>query len=365
MAPPWVTFDSIAAWNGDCANGAEPDIAGVGVVLSFVIASFMTTFASILVMLLDQAFDTKGHFTPRAPLTYIRERFLENEWKKHYAWRPFLDPLIIGFGDQQLITGYAVLLSGWIKVAQRSFRVQGAHFVLTLYIWALSSSSHLAALITLRKYFRKYKLIAKIRLALVVCFALFLLTSMITAIAMPPNLIKDEDGTSILRSRVQRLSFLVPLFLILIGFSTALVCILYDPEGRGLDTPSSCSETSIQALVRRLTDSTQKEKGFSPRFICPARLGLRLIYFLFLNPAIAFVVQILLAILSAILVLTQKFAAPEDPANFCGLQDKEENVWGFGQTLSVVMLLLPAITALQTYLEARQDIKQGFSRTHD
>jgi hypothetical protein len=93
------------------------------VVLSFVIASFMTTFASILVMLLDQAFDTKGHFTPRAPLTYIRERFLENEWKKHYAWRPFLDPLIIGFGDQQLITGYAVLLSGWIKVRSTSLDV--------------------------------------------------------------------------------------------------------------------------------------------------------------------------------------------------------------------------------------------------
>jgi len=92
------------------------------VVLSFVIASFMTTFASILAMLLDQAFDTKGHFTPRAPLTYIRERFLENEWKKHYAWRPFLDPLIIGFGDQQLITGYAVLLSGWIKVRLPSSR---------------------------------------------------------------------------------------------------------------------------------------------------------------------------------------------------------------------------------------------------
>ncbi|KAI4917258.1 hypothetical protein J4E90_003765 [Alternaria incomplexa] len=271
MAPPWVTFDSIATWDGDCANGAEPDIAGVGVVLSFVIASFMTTFASILAMLLDQAFDTKGHFTPRAPLTYIRERFLENEWKKHYAWRPFLDPLIIGFGDQQLITGYAVLLSGWIKVAQGSFRVQGSHFVLILYVCALSSSSHLAALITLRKYFRKYKLIAKIRLTLVVFFAVFLLTSMIAAIAMPPILVEGDDGTS----------------------------------------------------------------------------------------------MILLAILSAILVLTQKFARPEDPDKFCGLQDDEENIWGFGQTLSVVMLLLPAITALQTYLEARQDIKKGFTRTHD
>jgi hypothetical protein len=31
MAPPWVTFDSIATFDGDCAKGSEPDIAGVGV----------------------------------------------------------------------------------------------------------------------------------------------------------------------------------------------------------------------------------------------------------------------------------------------------------------------------------------------
>lgn len=86
------------------------------VVLSFVIASVMTTTASILAMLLDQAFDSKGHFTLRAPVRYLRERVFDTEWKKDYAWRPFLDPLIIGLGDQQLITGYAVLLSGWIKV---------------------------------------------------------------------------------------------------------------------------------------------------------------------------------------------------------------------------------------------------------
>jgi hypothetical protein len=90
------------------------------VVLSFVIASVMTTTASILAMLLDQAFDSKGHFTLRAPVRYLRERVFDTEWKRDYAWRPFLDPLIIGLGDQQLITGYAVLLSGWIKVLPRT-----------------------------------------------------------------------------------------------------------------------------------------------------------------------------------------------------------------------------------------------------
>ncbi|KAF1841223.1 uncharacterized protein K460DRAFT_410612 [Cucurbitaria berberidis CBS 394.84] len=360
MAPPWVMFDSAASYGGNCANGAEPDIARVGVVLSFVIASIMTTTASVLAMLLDQAFDSKGRFTLKAPVKYIRERFLDTEWKKDYAWRPFLDPLIIGLGDQQLITGYAVLLSGWIKVAQKSFKVQGAHFVLILYICALSSSSHLAALITLRKYFRKYKLIAKIRITFVIFFAVFLFASMIAAICMSPTTIEHGDGTTEERSRVQRLSFLVPLFLILVGFSTALVCILYDPQSKSLASraSSSSSGSTMMGLIQRVTEPPH---GIS----LPAHLGLQIIYYLFLNPLIAFAVQILLAILSAILVLSQKFAVPDDAKRFCGLQDELENIWGFGQTLSVAMLLLPALSATHTYLEGRQDISQGFTRSKD
>ncbi|KAH7394928.1 hypothetical protein DE146DRAFT_615272 [Phaeosphaeria sp. MPI-PUGE-AT-0046c] len=345
---------SIALYDGICGNGADPDIARLGVVLSFVIASAMTTSASILAMLLDQVFDSKGHFTLRAPIKFIRERFLETEWKKDYAWRPFLDPMIIGFGDQQLITGYAVLLSGWIKVVgQNAIEVQGAHFVLILYICALSSSSHLAALITLRKYFHRYKLIAKIRLALVIVFATFLFSSMIAAICMPPTAVEHDDGTKERQNRTQRLSFTVPLFLIVVGFSTALVCILHDPKRKGIVSRSN-------DIARNATDPRQSV--LPPLDIrAPAYVSRHILCHLFLNPLIAFGVQILLAILSVILVLTQKFSPPKDPTQFCGLQDEEENVWGFGQTLSVVMLLLPAMTACQTYLEGRQEISEGFT----
>lgn len=103
------------------------------------------------------------------------------------------------------------------KVAQNSFEVQGAHFVLILYICALSSSSHLAAIITLRKYFRKYKLIAKIRLTLVIVFAICLSASMIAAICMPPTTARFNDAGVEQRSRVQRLAFLVPMLFILVG----------------------------------------------------------------------------------------------------------------------------------------------------
>ncbi|KAH7130388.1 hypothetical protein B0J11DRAFT_557485 [Dendryphion nanum] len=339
---------------GNCSNGVEPDIAGIGVVISFVLASIMTTVASILAMLLEQAFDDKGQFNVRKPVEYFRERFLHTEWKMNYAWRPFLDPLIIGLGDQQLITGYAVLFSGWIKVAQNAFEAQGAHFVLVLYICALSSSSHLAALITLRKYFRKYKLIAKIRIATVVIFALFLFCSMIACIAMPPTTMV-YDGKIETQRRVHRLSFLVPMFFMLIGFSTALVCILYRPKSPGLAYQTSdLSGRSILSLIHRVTDHKRS-------LSIPRNIGLVILYYLFLNPLVAFIVQIILMLLSIILVLTQKFSKPAggDKGRWCGLEDPAENSWGFGQTLSLVMLLLPAMSAGQTYLEGRQNLKQG------
>jgi len=104
-------------------------------------------------------------------------------------------------------------------------------------------------------------------------------------------------------------------------------------------------------IVRRITDAKNQ-------ISLPTNIGLRLLYYIFLHPLIAFIVQIILALLSVILVLSQKFSTPAGPDR-CGLQDRMENNWEFGQTLSVVMLLLPAMSAFQTYLEGRQDIQEG------
>jgi hypothetical protein len=190
---------------------------------------------------------------------------------------------------------------------------------------------------------------------MVIVFAFFLLASMIAAISMPEVVVVNQDGDVDKRPRIHRLAFLVPMFFILIGFSTALVCILCQPKR--------------QILSPRRTDSWGKKFIFgahvqshhtcSDHIAIPASFGFRLVYFIFLNPLIAFIVQIILAILSVILVLSQKFSTPEDTERWCGLQNKGEDIWGFGQTLSVVMLLLPAMSACQTYLEGRQHILEG------
>lgn len=183
---------------------------------------------------------------------------------------------------------------------------------------------------------------------------------MVAAICMPPTIVSQGDTGIEERSRVQRLSFLVPMLFILVGFSTALVCILYDPQRKGPRSRTSDSSGSVVQIVRCLTDQTMTPSLCSSHIMMIlAHVGLRVIYFLFLNPLIAFTVQILLATLSAILVLSQKFAEPGDQKNFCGLQDKGENIWGLGQTLSVAMLLLPILGAVHTYLEGRQNIREG------
>jgi hypothetical protein len=194
-----------------------------------------------------------------------------------------------------------------VQVGQNAFEVQGAHFVLILYICALSSSSHLAALITLRKYFHKYKLIAKIRFTLIIFFAIFLLPSMIAAICMPPTVVEDTDGMAV-RTRAQCMSFLVPLILILHGFSTALVGVLYDPKHRRTATHGlECSRNSMGRLVRRITDS--KPRNYPPlKTLIPSNLGFRLLHHVFIRPLIAFAIQIVLAILPVVLVLTPEFA---------------------------------------------------------
>lgn len=184
---------------------------------------------------------------------------------------------------------------------------------------------------------------------------------MIAAVCMPPTVGSQKDDDVKEGGRAQFLAFLVPMLLILVGFSTALVCILYDADRKTTASrAASESSGSMMQLLRRFTDQKPPTPSCSTHLVLlPAHLGLQLIYLLFLNPLIAFSMQILLAILSAVLVLTQKFARPSDQKTFCGLQGEGDNVWGFGQTLSVAMLLLPVLSAFHTYLEGRHDIREG------
>jgi heme/copper-type cytochrome/quinol oxidase subunit 2 len=185
---------------------------------------------------------------------------------------------------------------------------------------------------------------SRIRLASVVLYVIFLLTSIITANSMEKL---DQQ-----RLGVHITVFLVSIFFIIIGFGTALMCILYRPQRtRSASLPSDSSGASNSYLVHKVADDSKQTIVF------PASSDVRSLNYIFLQPLTTLTLQVLLATLSVVLVVSQKFAPAEDPKLWCGLSNGEIS-WGYSNTLCMMMVLMPAWAGLHSYLEAQRSLRE-------
>src|ERR1700734_1263414 len=66
-------------------------------------------------------------------------------------WRPILERFILGLSDQQLVTGLAILITGYYLHCKISYY----HFNLVINLAWFSSTTHLATLLALKEYFKK------------------------------------------------------------------------------------------------------------------------------------------------------------------------------------------------------------------
>ena len=69
--------------------------------------------------------------------------------KKRSFWTRVLGRLILGLSDQQLATGIAILTIGLIRI----YRISTYHFCVINNLGMFSCSSHLASVLSLRRYF--------------------------------------------------------------------------------------------------------------------------------------------------------------------------------------------------------------------
>lgn len=97
--------------------------------------------------------------------------------------RNVLDRLILSLADQQLVTGFSLMLTGWIVYHDA---LDGAHFALIVYLSCLSSTSHLAAIVTLRKFFEQNQALALFRITIISLFAVLLSVSITLTSAFGP-----------------------------------------------------------------------------------------------------------------------------------------------------------------------------------
>jgi hypothetical protein len=94
----------------------------------------------------------------------IRDRkFFKPLIKRTEMWKKVIERVVLGFSDQQLVTGSAILLAGFIRISSNYGQLKMYHLVLVSDMAWLSANTHLLTLVILRRYFQQYSFIRAVR----------------------------------------------------------------------------------------------------------------------------------------------------------------------------------------------------------
>jgi hypothetical protein len=322
-------------------------------VLSFVIAAVATTAASLTAAWLDACLLDDMAFLPKVLQRGFNRNRDPSTMIHHKQWRTILDSMVLSLADQQLLTGLALMVAGYVK---QGGNLQQAHFYLIVYMCCLSSSSHLASIITLRKYLEEHPLTSKLRICLVVVFAVALIVSIIVSGAFGPFFIPIRYILLLTRIGVfpfaeEIFSYLPVLWL----FWTAILEVAPFLKGkvksfvRNYVWPFCREGLFIGILLEFVRSWLNSAVEQTSRKIIVACLW----YLLLLTPCSIFVLQVIFATASTAMTLAQKFSKPgSGDEGVCTLSSSDENAWGFGQILPVLLLWLPIFSAIEVYIGA-------------
>ncbi|KAL9602803.1 MAG: hypothetical protein Q9179_002428 [Wetmoreana sp. 5 TL-2023] len=153
---------------------ADPDIAGIGVISAFVATSFVTVaiahtslFLGIVPGYEDNAIDT-WFFAQLQKVPFLRARDERTKF-----WQPIMEALVLALSDQQLLVGLSILTAGFVKHCTISVY----HFSIVYDLVWFSSNTHMTSLNVLRVYLRSRASLRNWR----VCLMLAVFIAMIVA----------------------------------------------------------------------------------------------------------------------------------------------------------------------------------------
>jgi hypothetical protein len=246
-----------------CINFAMPDIAGIGVVLSTVIQTIITTAALIAVVYLEYQ---------------VKKRKDLNNNRRHSWWRNSLRAFIRVSGDTALITALALLVSAFVNLPLTSDRnsnllhFQDAYFTLCVYTCCAFSSIHLASLLVLRDRIAKHPKSTYLRMILLSIFGILLtVTISLSRYAFEPFFVEMQRFLVGRLKMSEKFEFVMEYFL-----PAALITYIF--------------WISIYQIVRREEDQNRKQN-----------LGQRMFRFMiFGHWKVCLVVQVLFAGVSVV-----------------------------------------------------------------
>jgi hypothetical protein len=240
-------------------------------------------------------------------------------------WRRVLDRLVLGFSDQQLITGFAMILIGLIKIRT----VSSYHFFLVLSLAMLSCSIHMTSVLSLRRYFQSHPEVAKARIAIMLLFAVLLSAALLFSQApFPFGMDVKCPVVCAWRGYIFTRLFVSCLFVVLLGacYATAIVYIF--PNADVLAT------TWLYTKPLEFLERKSGRRGLHEDFM---HLRPR-----FIKIYISHFLQFLWWILSFGATIYIRQQSPN-------IVQGSEASFGFGQMLSMLLILIPALGAFEVY----------------
>ncbi|KAJ4990200.1 hypothetical protein SVAN01_04291 [Stagonosporopsis vannaccii] len=157
----WKVFDC-AEFTGDCAVDrptvpADPDVAGIGIIVGFLSTTCLAFLIAFTVMFLDR-FNDIVNFCRRT-FTNNKTPYEQNHddrakyWRSVAFWSRVLSKNLLAFSDTQLLTGLAIQFTALIKHCSMSVY----HFRIVTDLAFLTTVTHLVTVVALRNYFVKNK----------------------------------------------------------------------------------------------------------------------------------------------------------------------------------------------------------------
>lgn len=311
--------------------------------VSYGITAILTMLLSLHAASMDIGNDSPNALLPKPVRRYFRQMICPAKLpKEEYNFRRrLLDCLLLQFADQQIFTGIALIVSGYLNIGRGTewseyfmhlpygIRAQEAHFHLIVYLSCLSRSAAFGAMITAQASFRGNEKAYVIRMFLLLVFSIILVFAIPISRAFPFLFASiGFSGAHNVNGNEKEKTTEGKIILIEDSLSAS--------EGKNIlfSILFLFEIFSFWVCLRCLLSSTKLDNRIWNKSIWMFYINTRWLDFI-CNSTSAFGLQMCYFIVSATFVMAQKLR--KDPTGYhCDLSANSE--WGYGQTLALFVL---------------------------
>ncbi|GME64774.1 hypothetical protein GTA08_BOTSDO05810 [Neofusicoccum parvum] len=396
-------------------NPYDVDIAGIGVLISFIATAAFTLLTIVLGYLcewlpgtntnqVDQAviltITTFVKFCFRPSLSRIeklreklRDRLSSRSFhKKHFPnelarkWSAALERFILAMSDQQLVTGIAVLVTIYTKACEISIY----SFQMAAALAWFSSTTHLATLTILTTYFDNHRVARNFRALVMIAMMVMLAAAQIISSSESVQHSSTDNyfGCALKKSfklspkdGYEAINLSLIIAWLIASYSSRMIS-LYSPHRDSaqswpmrqlarlfrLELEEPTEEDDSLAKLDQVVEAVDARLRAGPLRRSPflRRLCVAYTYFFALAGAIeraftnSFLWHLIWLFFGATFGIGQVISIRKDyTVPYRKDQEVETlNKWGFGQILPLVLLALPVLTGLEAYFETKDEIEQ-------